>query len=446
MARDKAKPNIWVDSVTATIFILLFMGVLNLAFQKVNLEGFDAIGQALKDLEITDQAFSDSTLRAPLPIDTNIVLVNLGPLGRGGIAEQIRIIDKYGPKVIGIDSFFKGFAGDTMATYNLADAINSAKAEVVMVAKVDQSDSLFAVAEAEEKYDVWYLSDSLFTQNVHFGMANLDTKAEKQEDVKECRAFPPYRVLLDDTVKRIAFGAKMAQLYDPSKIDKLLKRDNEFELVNFRGDIFLPPFVFDAATGTFYEQEQEDEFIRFQALEWDQVLQEDFAPEMVGGKIVLFGYMGEKLGAIQWEDKFFTPLNSTIAGRANPDMYGPVIHANIASMVLHEDYVGGFNSTIEAIMGVVMLFINVFLFSLIYHKFGAWYDGITKLIQIIEIIVLTVVVVYIFAAYSFKLELSIAFFGIALVGDMLEVYYGVIKNVFSKKTLNKLLTLGKRKE
>ena len=63
---------------------------------------------------------------------------------------------------------------------------------------------------------------------------------------------------------------------------------------------------------------------------------------MVEGKIVLFGYLGDRLGAPQWEDKFFTPLNESIAGRANPDMYGPVIHANIASMVLNDDYIDGF--------------------------------------------------------------------------------------------------------
>ena len=298
------------------------------------------------------------------------------------------------------------------------------------------------IAEGEEIYDIWYKSDSMFIQNTHLAMANLDTQAKFQEDVKICRAFPAQRTVLNGGGTHIAFGAKMAELYDSTKINKFLERGNEFELVNFRGDIFLPPFTFNQVTGSYEMRDQQDKYTRFTALDWDQVLNNDFAPEMVEGKIVLFGYLGDELGAPQWEDKFFTPLNTKIAGRANPDMYGPVIHANITSMILHEDYVGGFSQFTEAVLGILLLFINVFLFSMIYHRMGAWYDGITKLIQLIEIVALTLIVIHVFSSYNFKMELAIAFFGIALVGDLLEIYYGVIKNVFSKKNIKKLLTLG----
>lgn len=431
--RKGKKDNLWIDSIFATIFILFFMAGLQKIFQVVNLEGFDAIGEALKDMEITDHVFSN--LRDTVPIDDNIVLVNFGSLTRSGIAEQVRIIDKYNPKVIGMDSFFKGFGRDTLASYSLASALSNAQAEVVMVAKVDQSDSLFAVAEGEEIFDFLYKSDPMFIENTHLAIANLDTDAKFQDDVKICRKFPPQRTVVDGGETHLAFGAKMAQLFDSTKIDKLLQRGKDFEIVNFRGDIFLRPFIFDMQTGSIILQEQEDKYTRFQALDWNNVLDEDFAPEMIEGKIVLFGYMGEQLGAIQWEDKFFTPLNTKIAGRANPDMYGPVIHANITSMILNEDYVGGFSEFTEAVLGILLLFINVVFFSIIYHRMGAWYDGITKLIQIIEIIVLTLIMIYVFSFYNFKMELVIAFFGIALVGDLLEIYFGVIKNIFSKNKI-----------
>ncbi|MDH5474055.1 MAG: CHASE2 domain-containing protein [Cyclobacteriaceae bacterium] len=437
--------NIWLESIYATVFILLFMALLQEGTKHVNLDGFDAIGQALADLEITDYTFSE--LRDTVPPDNNVVIVNFGPLGRGGIAEQIRIIDKYKPKVIGIDSFFKGYGSDTLATLSLASAIANANAEIVMVAKIDQTDSLKeAVEEGEEIFDFWYKSDSIFIENVHFGMANLDTQAEFQEDIKICRAFPRIRTTIKDEESYIAFGAKMAVLYDSTKLETYLKRKNDYEVVNFRGDIFLSPFYYDEIYGTFTERRMEDKYMRYEALDWDQVMNEDFAPEMVEGKIVLFGYLGNQLGAPQWEDKFFTPLNSKIAGRANPDMYGPVIHANIISMVLNDDYINGFNSFIEGLIGIGLLYINVYFFSIIYIRMGAWYDGITKLIQIVEIIVLTIFVIFIFSKYSFKLELAIAFFGIALVGDLLEIYFGVIKNVINKNTWNKLITLGFKKE
>ncbi len=434
------KVNIWADSVFATIFVLLFMLGLQKAFQVVNLEGFDSIGEALEDMEITDHVFSN--LRDTVSIDDNIILVNFGPLTRGGIAEQIRILDKYKPKVIGIDIFFPDRKEDTLADLSLANAIVSATSEVVMVARVEQSDSLFAVAEGEEIYDVLYKSNPIFIQNTHLAIANLDTDAENQDDVKICRKFPPQRTLINGGGTHIAFGVKMAQLFDSTKIDKILERDKDFELVNYRGDVFLRPFFFNQAAGTFEMRDQQDKYTRFQALDWNHVLEEDFAPEMIEGKIIILGYMGEQLGGVQWEDKFFTPLNTKIAGRANPDMYGPVIHANITSMILNEDYIGGFSETTETVLGILLLFINVYLFSVIYHRMGAWYDGITKLIQVIEIIALTLIVIHIFSYYNFKMELAIGFFGIALVGDLLEIYYGVIKNVFNKINTKKLLTLG----
>jgi len=438
-----SKLAVFIDSIFATIFILLFMLSLQLLLQKVNLEGLDAIGQALDDMEITDYAFS--TVREDsVSADPNIVIINIGPLDRSGIADQIRIADKFGAKVIGVDSFFKGYNGDTLGSYNLANAIANARAEVVMVAKVDQSDSLVGIEEATELYDHIYISDSMFIQNTHLAMANLDTDADNQDDVKICRAFPPTRTLISGGEAYIAFGAKMAQLYDSSKIDKLLERENEYEVINFRGDVLLSPNYVDYTNFTLGSRVVDDKYMCFEVLDYDQVLAEDFVPEMIKDRIVLIGYLGERLGAPEWEDKFFTPLNNKIAGRANPDMYGPVIHANIAAMVLNGDYVDGFEESTENILGILLLFINVLLFSIIYHTMDAWYDGITKLIQLVEIIALTFVVVVVFSSYNFKMELAIAFFGIALVGDLLEIYYGVIKNIINRKKLEKLLTLVRK--
>lgn len=423
MAKKKKKEvrgNIWLDSLFATIFIYLFMYIIsNISAFKI-FDAFDSIGQALEDMEMTDIAFSQ--LREPLPPDTSIVLVNFGPLDRQGIADQLKIIDKYKPKVIGIDSFFKGYGGestmaDTLKTHYLADVLDNIQAELVMVAKVEQSDSLAAKHAGEEIYDHLYLSDSIFIKNAHPAIANLDTEAEFQDDVKICRRFPPQRGVVGQDTKYLAFSAKMAQLYDPSSTEPLLERDKEFEIINYRGD-----FV------NFFDQSRFS--TRFYALDWYQVLQEEFVPEMIKGKIVLFGYLGEEFGAAQWEDKFFTPLNTKIAGRANPDMFGPVIHANVVSMILNRDYIDSFSETEENIFGVILCYLNVLLFSLIYRKMGVWYDGLTKLIQVVEVILILFIIIQLFASVSFKLELSVGLFAVALAGDLLEIYYGVVRNTF----------------
>ncbi|MEM9391407.1 MAG: CHASE2 domain-containing protein [Bacteroidota bacterium] len=415
---EKQHGNIWLDSLFGTIFIYLFMYVISLIPALRIFEAFDAVGQALADFEMTDIAFNK--LREPLPPDTTFVLVNMGNLDRSGIAEQIRIIDKYGPKVIGMDSFFKGYNDDTLGSLALAGALASVQADLVMVSKVEQTDSLAALHEGEELYDYLYTSDSMYTFNAHQAIANLDTKARFQDDVKICRAFPPKRTDLSTGIVHVAFAAKMAELYEPGITDKLMERGKDYEIINFRGD-----FVNFFGEG--------DKFAtRFYALDWDQVLSEDFVPELLKDKIVLFGFLGAYFGAPQWEDKFFTPINPKIAGRANPDMFGPVIHANIASMILNDDYVDTFSETVDIILGLILCFMNVLLFSYIYRKYGVWYDGLTKLIQVFEVALVLLLIIQIFSAHSFKIEITYGLIALALAGDLLEVYYGVVKNLFTQ--------------
>lgn len=416
--KKKQGGSIWLDSIFATAFIYLFMYLIsNISAFKI-FDAFDSIGQALEDMEMTDIAFSQ--MREQPPLDEDIVLVNIGNLPRAGIAEQIRILDKYEPRVIGVDSFFKTYLGDTLGTLSLADAISQAKSPIVMAARIDQSDSLAEIHLGDEVYDQIYLSDSMFLTETDLAIVNLDTEAEFQEDVKICRQFPSFRRLTNGDLY-VAFGAKLAGYKDPKAVDDLIKRDNEFEIINFRGD--------------FYNFFETDTTIlkKFAALDYYEVLGESFDPSFVKDKIIILGYIGDDFeDRFRWEDKLFTPLNKDIAGRANPDMYGPVIHANIASMVLNRDYVDTLGETTENIIGFILCYLNVLLFTIVYKRMGAWYDGITKVFQVLEVILILFIIIELFAYNSFKLELTVGLFAIALAGDLLEIYYGVIRNVILK--------------
>ena len=93
-------------------------------------------------------------LREDPDVDQNIVIVNIGNLSRRQIAEQIQIISKYKPKVIGIDGFFDCSRGlrdtvncpqlkDTLGNLMLSNVIQEA-GNVVLVTKVLQADTLVA--------------------------------------------------------------------------------------------------------------------------------------------------------------------------------------------------------------------------------------------------------------------------------------------------------------
>ncbi|HEX6227026.1 MAG TPA: CHASE2 domain-containing protein [Chryseolinea sp.] len=412
----------WIDCFLATVLVFLsmwaFVGVTNL---KV-FNAFDSIGQALSDIELTDYVFME--LRDQPDVDENIVIVNIGRLTRREIGQQIQIISKYKPKVIGLDSFFDCATGlrdtvncpqlrDTLGNLILSNAIKEA-GNVVLVTKVLQSDTLLP----ENTYDSLRRSDPIFRDHaVREGYASLETDAAFQDDVKTCRLFNPQIKVAGDM--EYAFSVEMANIYDPVKTKEFLRRDNYSEIINYRGN------VVDFFGSTNYPQ-------MFYTLDVDDVMTENFVPEMIKDKIVIFGFLGERLGDPSWSDKFYTPLNKKLAGKANPDMFGVVVHANIVSMILNQDFVTQMEEWQEIAMAIILCLLNVALFSIINTRLPAWYDGITKLLQLIQLLLYTVLMVLIFHWYSFKLNVTLTLAAVALVGDVYEIYMSVFKNIYYK--------------
>ena len=419
----------WIDCILGTLFIFSIMWVIFNVTQFQIFDAFDPVGEALEDMEMTDVAFSQ--LREdPVP-DTNIVIVNIGLLSRAEIARQLQIINQYDPAVVGFDSFFNYRSADTLGDLVLSNAFSEVE-NLVMVTKLLQTDSLKALHEGDDIYDSLETSHELFRKHANMAFANLDTDAENQEDYKTCRAFPTRRVVNGE--EQVAFGVKVAELFDKEKVKKLKQRDNPTEIINYRGNLV----DFFGRTG--YPN-------MFYALDVDDVFNENFVPEMIKGKIVLFGFMGQDFFDTSWDDKFFTPLNKNYAGKANPDMYGVVVHANIISMILKGDYVNELTDKegMGILVAILICFLNVVVFSYVYIKVPDWYDGITKLIQLVEIMLIIFLMVIVFSEYSFKLNLVITLAAIALAGDGLEVFYGVVKNLFNKESRKQLFTIRRKR-
>ncbi len=419
------KKFFWIDAALATLFIFLLMfGIYRLTQLKL-FDAFDPIGQALEDVELTDYVFSQ--LREDPPLDTNVVVVNTGELSRRQVAYMIKAISQHKPKVIGVDVFYncQGMPRDTiycpqlidtLGNLMLAEAIREA-GNVVLVSKLLKTKELQR-KNLDDVYDSLERSDPLFT-DVTFveGYASLETEAAYQDDVKTCRSFNPRMDVNGE--EHLAFGVQMAMLYDPVKTKRFLERENFSEIINYRGNIA------DFFGLTNYPQV-------FYTLDVDDVFTDNYLPSMIEGKVVIFGFLGKELGDPSWSDKFFTPLNLKMAGKANPDMFGVVVHANIVSMIMNEDYVDTMDEWQEWLLAIILTYLNVALFSLIYIRMPDWYDGITKLIQIVELLILTLIMVEVFDIFSYKFDTTISLAAIALVGDSYEIYSGVIKNLYNK--------------
>jgi len=406
----------WLNCLLATAFVFLAMWGLSKLTQLQMFNAFDPIGRP-----------------DPL-VDERIVLVNIGNIPRGAIAEQIRIISKYKPKVIGIDGFFNCEGGlrdtincpqlrDTMGNLMLANAIQEA-GNVVLVSKLLQSDSLYESGVVDQ-YDSLEYSDPMFQDYAHSGYANLSTEAEYQDDVKVCRSFVPRMDVKGR--EELAFAVRMAMLYDSSKTVEFLRRGKEEEIINYRGNVEMQDVRLtniknkDLAT-TRYP-------VMFFALDVEHVFREQFVPDMIKDKIVIFGFLGQQFGDPSWNDKFFTPLNKKVAGRANPDMFGVVIHANILSMILNGDFVNELEEWHKYFIAFIFCFFNVSLFFYINHRFPVWFDSVSLTLQVLQIVLLMGFSIWLFSESSFKLDLTITLATIALAGPVFEFYDNVLTSL-----------------
>jgi CHASE2 domain-containing sensor protein len=420
-------------SVTLFVFGMMWGGSKLTDFKLFT--AFDPIGEALKEFELTDIVFSK--IRPDPKIDERIVLVNLSTATRRDLGQAIRIISEHKPRVIGIDSFFDCEGGfydtlncpqllDTLGNLMLADAITSA-GNVVLVERLLQSDSMHK-ANLIDVYDSIEYSDEMFRENAKNAFANLPTGASYQEDVKICKSVIP-RIMVNGK-EELAFSVMIAMLYDSVKAKRFLARGKEEEIINFRGNIAIS----DVKVKNLRDRmEGVSEYNALcYAIDWGQFVNGEYDPDIFKNSIVIMGYLGDYFGHPAWEDKFFTPLNSKVAGRANPDMFGPVIHANVVAMILNEDYVYEIPFSWQVIIAVLICFLNVLLFIWIEEKLPLLYDGLSVIIQLFEILCVSSLIVYLFAAFNIKLELSLTIAAMALIGPCFDIYKG-IENILMKR-------------
>jgi CHASE2 domain-containing sensor protein len=438
-----------IRGCSVTVFVFLMMAGLQQLTQWKVLSAFDPISQALSEFSLTDYVFSK--LRPDPEIDTRIVLVNIGQLSRAEIAQQVNIVSSLGAKVIGIDSFFNCEGGledpvncpqllDTLSNLMLSGAIAQA-GNVVLVTRLLQTDSLYDKAASEEMFDSIEYSSPMFSEfaarnayaNLPTGDEDNNNAATYQEDVKICKTIFPQMMV--NGKRELAFSVQMAWLYDSAKTEKFLARNNREEIINFRGNINISDVKLKHHT------QQMTSVTDFNALcyaiDWDQLERGEYDSSIFKDAIVILGFLGKRFGDPAWEDKFFTPLNTKVAGRANPDMYGPVIHANTVAMILNEDYVNQIPFWLQVVIAVVMCFLNVLLFAWIDNRFPYLYDGLSVVLQIIEIILVSSLIVWVFAEFSLKLELAMTMVALALIGPCFDIYKSLENTVLQSLTRRK---------
>lgn len=430
----------WLQSLSISLFVFFMLWAVSGITDLKLFSAFDPISQALTDFEITDYAFS--ALRPDPKVDERIVIVNLAP-SRREMAQQINVIRQFNPRVIGIDSFFNCEGNlydsincpalkDTLGNLLLGNAINEA-GNVVLVSKLLQKDAT-AKAKAIDVYDSLEFSDPIFKEKARRNAyANLVTEANFQEDVKLCRKFTP-KMDVNGKIE-YAFAVGMAMEYDSVKTKRFLARDIEDELINYRGNVEIQQVKLKNLQGL--DLSSTNFNAMFYAVDWDKLLAGEVASDLLKDRIVIMGFMGNYFGETTVVDKYFTPINKKVAGRAFPDMFGVVVHANILAMILNEDYIDELADWQKYFIAFLVCLLTVALFIFIDKKLPAWFDALSVLIQIFQILVFSLLMVEVFANFSLKLDLTLTLGVSALVGPCYDIFKSVQNEIQNRLTKRK---------
>ncbi|MGM0581892.1 MAG: CHASE2 domain-containing protein [Bacteroidota bacterium] len=357
------------------------------------LDSLSFLGQfdrSIFDFDLTDLYYSNYSNSKEVVPDENIVLVNIGKLSRSEIADQLNIINKYQPKTVGLYVRFLD-KQDSVLDLKLANALRNTD-NLVMVGnpRYDSLGNLEFIAT----------SHPMFTEHSTIGITHLDGN----NITGVLRSYKVFEKWNDKTYYN--FAALLAQHYDLSSFEDLIVRKNKKELINYKGNI---------------NNSYNGDVNKYSTLEIEDVFKENFEPEKIKSKIVIFCYLGDNLAdKYTIENKYYSPLNENLFEKNFPDMYGGVIFANIISNILDRDFI--FHKTfIDWVILIIVGILLALIFRFIYMKFERHYHLTSKIMAIFFFNLVILLSLSAFGYFRVKIDISYLLLYILFIPDATEM-------------------------
>ncbi len=372
-------------SMLLIIFVLKFLPII------FYLDFLDPIQNTLEDFQISDLVFSRIIEEKNIPVDSNVILINISRLQRDEIAHLLEIVIENDPKVIGLDAFFidrKEPSSDSL----LSNVISRAK-NLVLVSKLTDLDTNSWV------WNGIILSDSMFSKNTFHGYANLILD---EDSTRTVRMFTPYQIVKDDTIN--SFAVEIVKLYDEKAYQLFYSRGNELEIISFKGNTN-----------------------KFHTIDYTEFFKGDRNFSELKGKIALLGYIGPKLNVLSNEDIFYTPLNDKYVGKSYPDMYGVVIWANIIAMILDQNHYYIIPDWLSQVLIFFILYFVVSIYTLIRYKLSSVYESFTIIWNLASIFLFAFIIALSFYLLKIDLHIEGIFFGLIISKQIYEVWVDSLK-------------------
>lgn len=377
------------DVIFITLLVFGFMKMGSMI--PINFKALNPFKKALSDYDVTDLIFSEFKDKNA-HFDDRIVLVNVGKPDRTEISEMINVIQKYEPKVLGLDIHFEDFhqnIQDSLLRKTLKNYPN------IITAK-----RLGNYGESDEEYTGLVGCHAFFCDSLAVAYTNFYASPGNT-----IRQFSPYESIKGQDV--YSLGTALAIAYDPSVKKRLENRKTDSEIINYIGG--------------------DDSFItvdKLMLLGEEADMQETFH-----NKIVILGYLGSDEWAESIKDKFFTPLNDKITSKSIPDMFGLTIHGNICHMLISNDMINIVSPKWKLFLNILLIFLLAHVFNTVYVRINPGYWKIIKVLQLVLFAFLFLIVSMVFYFFNVKLEMGVGIVGAVLSWDAVKFY----QNIYIKR-------------
>jgi CHASE2 domain-containing sensor protein len=280
------------DGLISTLLSLIVCYIISLFF--FNISFFNPVSKALQDFSFLDVYYAER-LNENVEINPDIILVNVEHKNRHELGLVMQQILAEKPRVVGFDIILKDFAKTAEDTL-LARQLNNKRVISSIVLKQENTIS---------NHPFFRSKNPPGFVNFNFDGQNAVIREFESESHQNNNNYTSFSTA-------IAKSYLSKKEWNKNNLDKKL---NGSKVINYQGHL--------------------NDFIHFTINDFMALNDKS----LIKDKIVLLGYLGSPTNSVfDVEDKHFTPLNKTTAGKSIPDMYGLVIHANIITMIISDTF------------------------------------------------------------------------------------------------------------
>jgi len=371
------------DTIFATIWVFIF--IVGLSNIPLNLYVLNPLKMGLKDFDYTDLAYAELKKGKNSTLDSNIVIINIGVANRQELSFLIEKTASYEPKVIGLDVWMaepKESDADSLLKKTISQTPNLILASRFLPGKGNkesefQSNYFTAQTGAKEGYVNFF-----------------------EEEIASVRIWNPFfkNDVHDKSAGKKSFATAIIEQYSPKAYQKILKRNKPKEVINYSRRL---------------------EKMQYRLVEVKDLLA-GIDSSYIKGKIALLGYISPNPYDV--EDKKFTPMNPKFAGKSIPDMDGLVVHANIISMVLGNNYIKKVPSWVNLLISIVVCWLFMSFFIRYYLENHIWFHLVAKVIQVAAVLLFAYLGIYCFDEFNVKLDMKLSLIVIIMAVDVIYFY------------------------